>query len=83
MGDTPHLETALPAGALITGIALPPAPVAAHSRYRKVRERALVRVRDRLGRRRDDIRDSVVHDVRLASARWHPGRGGPAAPSGY
>ncbi|EST36269.1 FAD binding domain-containing protein, partial [Streptomyces roseochromogenus] len=40
VGDTPHRETALPAGALITGITLPPAPVAAHSRYRKVRERA-------------------------------------------
>ncbi|KOG86484.1 molybdopterin dehydrogenase, partial [Streptomyces varsoviensis] len=40
VGDTPHLETALPSGALITGITLPPAPVAAVSRYRKVRERA-------------------------------------------
>lgn len=38
--DTPHRETALPPGALITGVTLPPAPVAAHSRYHKVRERA-------------------------------------------
>ncbi|BFO19016.1 xanthine dehydrogenase family protein subunit M [Streptomyces sp. KM77-8] len=40
VGDTPHRETALPPGALITHITLPPAPVAARSRYRKVRERA-------------------------------------------
>ncbi|MFC5670243.1 FAD binding domain-containing protein [Streptomyces incanus] len=40
VGDTPHRETALPRGALITGVTLPPVPSAAHSRYRKVRERA-------------------------------------------
>jgi xanthine dehydrogenase YagS FAD-binding subunit len=40
VGDTPHRETALPPGALITGVLLPPVPVAANSRYRKVRERA-------------------------------------------
>ncbi|GAB2818566.1 FAD binding domain-containing protein [Streptomyces daliensis] len=40
VGDTPHRETALPQGALITAVTLPPAPVAGHSRYRKVRERA-------------------------------------------
>jgi xanthine dehydrogenase YagS FAD-binding subunit len=40
VGDTPHRETALPPGALITGVTVPPAPVAARSRYRKVRERA-------------------------------------------
>ena len=40
VGETPHRETALPPGALITHITLPPAPVAARSRYRKVRERA-------------------------------------------
>lgn len=31
VGGTPHLETALPAGALITAVVLPPAPVAARS----------------------------------------------------
>ncbi|MFE3431911.1 FAD binding domain-containing protein [Streptomyces sp. NPDC059171] len=40
VGDTPHRETALPPGALITRVTLPAAPVAARSRYRKVRERA-------------------------------------------
>ncbi|MET9927422.1 MULTISPECIES: xanthine dehydrogenase family protein subunit M [unclassified Streptomyces] len=40
VGDTPHRETVLPPGALITHITLPSAPVATNSRYRKVRERA-------------------------------------------
>ncbi len=40
VGDTPHHETALPPGALITQVTLPAAPAAARSRYRKVRERA-------------------------------------------
>ncbi|RSM85950.1 xanthine dehydrogenase family protein subunit M [Kibdelosporangium aridum] len=40
VGTTPHLETKLPPGALITAVALPKLGVAAHSRYRKVRERA-------------------------------------------
>ncbi|MGW6577838.1 FAD binding domain-containing protein [Streptomyces globisporus] len=39
VGDSPHRETALPPGALITHVTLPAAPVA-RSRYRKVRERA-------------------------------------------
>ncbi len=40
VGTTPHLETNLPPGALITEIALPRLDVATRSRYRKVRERA-------------------------------------------
>ncbi|MDX2939260.1 FAD binding domain-containing protein [Streptomyces ipomoeae] len=39
-GDTPHIETVLAADELITAVELPPVPVAAHSRYRKVRDRA-------------------------------------------
>jgi xanthine dehydrogenase YagS FAD-binding subunit len=39
-GDTPHIETVLAADELITAIELPPVPAAAHSRYRKVRDRA-------------------------------------------
>ncbi|MEU9118824.1 xanthine dehydrogenase family protein subunit M [Streptomyces sp. NPDC048506] len=70
VGDTPHRETALPAGALITGVTLPPAPVAVTSRYRKVRERAsyafaigsIAAALD-IGRTGDG---AVVRDVRLA-----------------
>lgn len=40
VGDTPHVETALPAGALITGVRLPASETATGSIYRKVRERA-------------------------------------------
>ncbi|MFD5039252.1 FAD binding domain-containing protein [Streptomyces sp. NPDC058377] len=66
VGDTPHLETALPAGALITGVTLPAAPVAANSRYRKVRERASYAFAIGSIAAALDVRDGVVHEVRLA-----------------
>lgn len=40
VGNSPHLETALPRGALITGVSLPASATSPVSRYRKVRERA-------------------------------------------
>ncbi|RCG33224.1 xanthine dehydrogenase family protein subunit M [Sphaerisporangium album] len=40
VGDTPHRETALPPGALITAVSLPKSAACPRSRYRKVRERA-------------------------------------------
>ncbi|MFH9937817.1 FAD binding domain-containing protein [Streptomyces murinus] len=66
VGGTPHLETALPAGALITGVVLPPAPVAARSRYRKVRERASYAFAIGSLAAALDIRDGVVREARLA-----------------
>jgi xanthine dehydrogenase YagS FAD-binding subunit len=39
-GDTPHVETSLEADELVTAVEIPADPVAAHSRYRKVRDRA-------------------------------------------
>ncbi|MCW2870018.1 xanthine dehydrogenase family protein subunit M [Actinacidiphila oryziradicis] len=66
VGDTPHLETALPPGALITGVTLPPAPVAAASRYRKVRERASYAFAIGSIAAALDIQDGVIRDVRLA-----------------
>ncbi|MEM7524725.1 MAG: xanthine dehydrogenase family protein subunit M [Pseudomonadota bacterium] len=39
-GDTPHIETTLEFGELITGVELPPTAAAARSSYRKVRDRA-------------------------------------------
>ncbi|MGW3205576.1 FAD binding domain-containing protein [Streptomyces sp. NPDC001135] len=66
VGDTPHRETALPQGALITGISLPPAPVAATSRYRKVRERASYAFAIGSVAAALDVRDGVVRDARLA-----------------
>ncbi|MFH8985462.1 FAD binding domain-containing protein [Streptomyces varsoviensis] len=66
VGDTPHLETALPSGALITGITLPPAPVAAVSRYRKVRERASYAFAIGSIAAALDVEDGTVREVRLA-----------------
>jgi xanthine dehydrogenase YagS FAD-binding subunit len=39
-GDTPHVETELKPGELVTAVTLPPNGVAARSHYRKVRDRA-------------------------------------------
>jgi xanthine dehydrogenase YagS FAD-binding subunit len=65
-GDMPHIETVLAADELITAVELPPVPVAAHSRYRKVRDRAsyafaLVSVAAALA-----VEDGRVTEVRLA-----------------
>ncbi|MFC6592714.1 FAD binding domain-containing protein [Deinococcus lacus] len=64
-GDTPHLDTNLAGGELITAVELP-APLAFPSTYRKVRERAsyafaLVSVAAAL-----DVENGTVKDVRLA-----------------
>ncbi|MDI5965555.1 FAD binding domain-containing protein [Streptantibioticus silvisoli] len=66
VGDTPHRETSLPPGALITAVSLPAAPVAARSRYRKVRERASYAFATASVAAALEVRDGVVHDVRLA-----------------
>ncbi|MEV7127298.1 xanthine dehydrogenase family protein subunit M [Streptomyces sp. NPDC093260] len=66
VGETPHLETALPAGALITGVTLPPPPVAARSRYRKVRERASYAFAIGSVAAALDVQDGVVREARLA-----------------
>ncbi|MEU4348891.1 xanthine dehydrogenase family protein subunit M [Streptomyces sp. NPDC023838] len=66
VGDTPHRETALPPGALITAVTLPPAPVAALSSYRKVRERASYAFAIGSIAAALEVRDGVVHEVRLA-----------------
>ncbi|GLW10172.1 oxidoreductase [Microtetraspora sp. NBRC 13810] len=94
VGDTPHRETALPPGALITGVTLPPAPVAARSRYRKVRERASYAFANASIAAALDIRDGVVREVRLAfgavaSRPWRAGTaertltGGPATAEAF
>lgn len=65
-GDTPQLDTTLRPGELITAVELPAVPVAAHSTYRKARERAsyafaLVSVAAAL-----HLEGGVVREVRLA-----------------
>ncbi|MCD9195222.1 FAD binding domain-containing protein [Streptomyces albireticuli] len=66
VGDTPHRETSLPRGALITGVILPPAPVAARSRYRKVRERASYAFAIGSVAAALDVEGGVVREARLA-----------------
>lgn len=66
VGDTPHRETALPPGALVTAVTLPPAPVAARSRYRKVRERASYAFALGSVAAALDVRDGVVVEARVA-----------------
>ncbi|MFE5144497.1 FAD binding domain-containing protein [Streptomyces fagopyri] len=66
VGDTPHRETALPSGALITGVTVPADPVAARSRYRKVRERASYAFAIGSIAAALDVRGGVVREVRLA-----------------
>ena len=65
-GETPHIETALRVGELITAVTLPPADAAMRWRYRKVRDRAsyafaLVSLAAGL-----TVEDGVVRAARLA-----------------
>jgi xanthine dehydrogenase YagS FAD-binding subunit len=65
-GDEPQRDTMLAHGELITAIDLPPLAFAAHSHYRKVRDRAsyafaLVSVAAAI-----DIADGIVRDARIA-----------------
>ncbi|MFJ6088242.1 FAD binding domain-containing protein [Streptomyces sp. NPDC092369] len=66
VAETPHRETALPPGALITHVVLPPSSLAANSRYRKVRERASYAFAIGSIAAALDVRDGVVHDARVA-----------------
>ena len=66
IGTRPDRETVLPRGALITAIELPPATVAARSRYRKVRERASYAFATVSIAAALEVVDGLVHDVRIA-----------------
>ncbi|MGI5150241.1 FAD binding domain-containing protein [Plantactinospora sp. CA-294935] len=65
-GDTPHRETVLDHGELVVAVEVPATPMAARSRYRKVRDRAsfefaLVSVAVAV-----ELRGRTVRDVRIA-----------------
>jgi xanthine dehydrogenase YagS FAD-binding subunit len=93
-GDHPEIETVLEPGELVTAVELPALPLAAHSTYRKVRDRAsyafaLVSVAAAL-----DVDGGTVRDVRLAlggvaAKPWRAGRaeealrGGPASAESF
>ena len=93
-GDHPEIETVLQPGELITAVEVPPLAFAAHSTYRKVRDRAsyafaLVSVAAAL-----DLDGDIVRDVRLglggvATKPWRAWRaedvlrGQPATPDSF
>ncbi|SDF43420.1 xanthine dehydrogenase YagS FAD-binding subunit [Lentzea fradiae] len=94
VGDTPHVETALPAGALITSVRLPRATAGERSRYRKVRERASYAFATVSVAADLEVRAGRVHEVRIAlgGVASHPWRariaeeelrGGPAVPERF
>lgn len=94
VGDTPHVETALPAGALITELEIPAAAVGANSTYRKVRERASYAFANVSIAAAIAVSDGLVEEVRIAfggvaSRPWRARvaedalRGGPASPQAY
>jgi xanthine dehydrogenase YagS FAD-binding subunit len=80
-GDTPHIETALAPGELITAVEIPACSFATNSTYRKVRDRAsyafaLVSVAAAI----DVGDDGSIRDVRLALGGvahkpWRAGKG--------
>jgi xanthine dehydrogenase YagS FAD-binding subunit len=94
-GDTPHVETAMPPGSLITAVVVPALPWARNSRYRKVRDRAsyafaLVSVAAAIDL--DDeggIRDSRIAFGGVAHRPWRARaaetalRGAPATPDSF
>jgi xanthine dehydrogenase YagS FAD-binding subunit len=72
-GDTPHRDTVLTHGELITAVDLPPLSFSQHSAYRKVRDRAsyafaLISVAAALdlSDRRDAAGGPTIRDVRIA-----------------
>ena len=88
-GDRPDLELTTAPGALITGVTLPALPIAAGSRYRKVRERASYAFAIASIAAAMTVVDGTVRDVRIAlgAVAPHPWRahaaeaalvGGPA-----
>ena len=65
-GDTPHVETALEPGELITAVTLPPNGVAARSHYQQSARSRLLRLRPGLGGGRPRDRGRDGQDVRIA-----------------
>jgi xanthine dehydrogenase YagS FAD-binding subunit len=88
-GDNPEIDTMLEPGELITAIELPALPIAAHSTYRKVRDRAsyafaLVSVAAALEMEGDRIADVRIAFGGVAHKPWRAHKaeaalkGGPA-----
>ncbi|KQN94227.1 molybdopterin dehydrogenase [Sphingomonas sp. Leaf231] len=86
-GDAPERDTMLEPGDLITGVALPPLPMAARSTYRKVRDRAsyafaLVSVAAALEMKGDRIADVRIAFGGVAHKPWRATRAEAALRNG-
>lgn len=66
VGDTPDREVSMAPGSLVTAIGVPALPMAARSRYRKVRERASYAFANGAIAAAIEVTDGVVRDVRIA-----------------
>jgi xanthine dehydrogenase YagS FAD-binding subunit len=93
-GDHPEIETVLQPGELITAVELPPLAFAAHSAYRKVRDRAsyafaLVSVAAALDLDGGSVRDARLALGGVATKPWRAWRaedvlrGTPATPESF
>ena len=74
-GDTPHIETVLEPGELITAVALPVSDAARHSAYLKIRDRgsfewAVVSVAAGLAREGDRIKEARIAVGGVATKPW-------------
>ncbi|MGW1992509.1 FAD binding domain-containing protein [Embleya sp. NPDC001921] len=65
-GDTPHRETTLTHGELITGVEVPTTALGAHSHYLKVRERASFAFAMCSAAVALEVREGIVRDARIA-----------------
>jgi xanthine dehydrogenase YagS FAD-binding subunit len=76
MGERPDREVDLVPGGLVTGVSLPDLPMAANSRYRKVRERASFAFAIGSIAAAVEVRDGTVAHARIAlgAAASHPWR---------
>jgi xanthine dehydrogenase YagS FAD-binding subunit len=66
-GDTPHIETNLAPGELITAITVPASAAAAQSHYLKVRDRASFEFALISAAVAIEVGDGAIHDVRVAA----------------
>jgi xanthine dehydrogenase YagS FAD-binding subunit len=66
-GDTPHIETVLSAGEMITGIEIPASPAAKRSHYLKVRDRASFEFALLSAAVALELDSGTIRDVRVAA----------------
>ena len=79
-GTTPHVETVLAPGEVITGFTVPAGPWTRRSLYLKIRDRQSYEFALASAAVALDMADGVVRQARIASAASRPCPGGPGRP---